>query len=36
VSEQLSEEVLSLPLYAQLTDAEVERVAGALREAVGS
>ena len=35
VSERLSREVLSLPLYPQLSDAEVEHVAGALRDATG-
>ena len=33
VSERLSEEVLSLPLYPQLTDGEAERVARAVRDA---
>jgi dTDP-4-amino-4,6-dideoxygalactose transaminase len=31
VSEQLSREVLCLPLYPELTDAGVERVASAVR-----
>jgi dTDP-4-amino-4,6-dideoxygalactose transaminase len=36
VTDQISLEVLSLPMYPALTDAEVTRVAGALREIVGS
>jgi dTDP-4-amino-4,6-dideoxygalactose transaminase len=36
VSEQLTRDVLSLPIHADLTDAEVERVVAAMREAVGS
>jgi dTDP-4-amino-4,6-dideoxygalactose transaminase len=34
VSERLCEQVLSLPLYPQLTDAEAEKVAGSLRDAI--
>ncbi len=32
VTERLSDEVLSLPMYAELTDEQIERVAGAIRE----
>ena len=35
VSEQLADEVLSLPLHPDLTDAEVDRVVAAVIEAVG-
>ena len=36
VTDQIADEVLSLPMYPALTDADVIRVAVALREAVGS
>ncbi len=36
VTDQIAKEILSLPMYPALADAEVIRVAGALREAVGS
>ena len=36
VTDQIATEVLSLPMYPALADADVIRVAGALREAVGS
>jgi UDP-2-acetamido-2-deoxy-ribo-hexuluronate aminotransferase len=35
VSEQLADEVLSLPIHPDLTDAEVDRVIAAVIEAVG-
>ena len=35
VSEQLANEVLSLPIHPDLTDDEVERVIAAVRETVG-
>jgi perosamine synthetase len=36
VTDQVGEEVLSLPMYPALADADVTRVAGALREVIGS
>jgi hypothetical protein len=36
VTDQIANEVLSLPMYPALADADVIRVAGELREAVGS
>jgi dTDP-4-amino-4,6-dideoxygalactose transaminase len=36
VTEQLADTVLSLPIYPELTDAEVDRVAAAVREALGN
>jgi dTDP-4-amino-4,6-dideoxygalactose transaminase len=35
-SERAADEVLSLPIYPGLTEAQIERVANALKEAVGS
>jgi dTDP-4-amino-4,6-dideoxygalactose transaminase len=35
VSERASREVLSIPIYPELTRTQIERVAGALREALG-
>ena len=36
VTEQVAQEILSLPLYPEMTDAQVDEVAAAVRRAVAS
>jgi hypothetical protein len=35
VTDQMAQELLSLPMYPALADADVTRVAGALRDVIG-